>query len=195
MDRVDVRNYRLSRYHEQFGTIFQDFKIFAGSVTENVLLDLSASKDDENRAVNALKASGIYGKIEALQNGMDTQLTKEFSEDGLLMSGGEFQKLAIARVFAKKSSIAILDEPSSALDPISEYEVFENMVKACEGKTVIFVSHRLSSTVLADKIYMLENGEVIEEGSHKELMELGGKYAEMFEMQAKQYREETAYEA
>ncbi len=194
MDGVNVKDYRLSKYHEQFGTIFQDFKIFASSVTENILLYSPQGKEDEEKAIEALKKVGIYKKIAKLPDGMNTQLTKEFSEDGLLMSGGEFQKLAIARVFAKESSIAILDEPSSALDPISEYEVFDNMMKACEGKTVIFVSHRLSSAILADRIYMLENGEIIEEGSHKELMERGGKYAEMFQMQAKRYREEAAYE-
>ena len=95
----------------------------------------------------------------------------------------------MARVFARESSIAILDEPSSALDPISEYEMFNNMMTACADKTVIFISHRLSSAVMADKIYLLEQGEIVEEGSHEELMKLGGKYAGMFMMQAEKYRE------
>lgn len=190
LDGINIKEYNAKSYRSQFGTIFQDFKIFAATVTENVLLKPVTGRADEKRAIEALKESGIYEKIRQLPKGMNSVLTKEFDEDGILMSGGESQKLAIARVFAKDSSIAILDEPSSALDPISEYEVFENMMKACEGKTVIFVSHRLSSATLADRVYMLENGEIIEQGSHKELMEQSGKYAEMFLKQAEKYREE-----
>jgi ATP-binding cassette subfamily B protein len=190
LDKVNIKDYKLSEYRGIFGTIFQDFKIFATTITENVLLYPPKSQEDIKRAEEAIKASGLYGKIENLEKGMDSLLTKEFDDKGVLMSGGEFQKIAIARVFAKESSIAILDEPSSALDPISEYEMFENMMKACENKTVIFVSHRLSSAILADKIYMMEDGSIVEEGSHEELMNLEGKYAEMFKMQAEKYREE-----
>lgn len=130
----------------------------------------------------------MWKRFAPMPKGMDTMLTREFEDDGTQLSGGEAQKLAVARVFAGDSSIAVLDEPSSALDPISEYEIFENMMKACEGKTVIFVSHRLSSATLADKVYLLERGCVIEEGSHHELMQLNGKYAQMFRMQAENYR-------
>lgn len=192
---TDIREYRLSEYRSIFGTIFQDFKMFATTITNNVILHGNASEKDKKRAEAALKASGIYDKIESLPNKMESQMTKEFAEDGIMMSGGEQQKLAIARVFAKDCEICILDEPSSALDPISEYEIFENMLKACEGKTVIFISHRLSSTVMADCIYMLEEGRIIEQGSHEELMRQNGKYAEMYNLQAKKYKEEMAYEA
>lgn len=192
---TDIREYRLSEYRSIFGTIFQDFKIFATTITNNVLLHGDVTAEDTKRAERALKASGIYDKIDSLPNKMESHLTKEFAKDGVMMSGGELQKLAIARVFAKNSEICILDEPSSALDPMSEYEIFENMLKACEGKTVIFISHRLSSTVMADKIYMLEEGRIIEQGSHEELMSKNGKYAEMYHMQAKKYKEELAYEA
>ncbi len=190
LDGVNIKDYKLSEYRRKFGTIFQDFKIFATTVTENVLLHPPADEADREKAKIAVMESGLWDKIETLPNGMETHLTKEFDDNGALMSGGEFQKIAVARVFARDSSIAILDEPSSALDPISEYEMFNNMMIACADKTVIFISHRLSSAVMADKIYLLEQGEIVEEGSHAELMELGGKYAEMFAMQAEKYREQ-----
>ncbi len=194
LDGVDVRDYRIKSYREQFATIFQDFKVFAASVAENVLLDSINGEEDMKRVRQALKDSGIWNKVERLPHGTDSILTKEFDEDGVLMSGGEQQKLAVARVFAGAGSIAVLDEPSSALDPISEYEIFENMMKACEGKTVIFVSHRLSSATLADMVYLFENGQVIEQGSHHELLLRNGKYAEMFRMQAEKYKESAKEE-
>lgn len=190
LDGVNIKDYRLSEYRRRFGTIFQDFKIFATTVTENVLLRPPVDGHDRKRAEIAVQESGLWDKIGTLPNGMETQLTKEFDDNGALLSGGELQKLAVARVFARESSIAILDEPSSALDPISEYEMFNNMMTACVDKTVIFISHRLSSAVMADKIYLLEQGEIVEEGSHEELMKLGGKYAGMFMMQAEKYRDQ-----
>ena len=189
LDGINIKDYKLSDYRHQFGTVFQDFKIFASDIEENVLLHPVQNGDDERIAHDAVIASGLGEKVRSLEKGMKTQLTREFDDEGTMLSGGEFQKIAVARVFAKQSSIAILDEPSSALDPISEYEMFENMMKACADKTVIFISHRLSSAVSADVIYLLEQGEIIETGTHKELMEKGGKYAEMFEKQSKQYKE------
>jgi len=189
LDGVNIKEYKLSDYRHRFGTIFQDFKIFATDIEENVLLHPVENKTDRKIAKEAIIASGLKDKVDSLEKGMETQLTREFDDEGTILSGGEFQKIAVARVFAKQSSIAILDEPSSALDPISEYEMFENMMTACKDKTVIFISHRLSSAVSADIIYMLEQGEIVEKGTHGELMEMNGKYAEMFEMQSKQYRE------
>ncbi len=189
LDGINIKDYKLSEYRHRFGTIFQDFKIFAASIEENVLLNPVKSKQEEQLAYDSVIASGLKEKLDTLPNGMKTQLTREFDDEGTILSGGEFQKIAVARVFAKQSSIAILDEPSSALDPISEYEMFENMMTACKEKTVIFISHRLSSAVSADIIYMLEQGEIAEQGTHEELMEKDGKYAKMFNMQSKQYRE------
>lgn len=114
-------------------------------------------------------------------------VTKEFDENGMGLSGGEAQKIAIARVFARRPDIVILDEPSSALDPIAEYNMYRNMLTATDGETVIFISHRLSATRDADRIYMFENGTVIEQGTHSELMSLGGRYAEMWKLQAQNY--------
>ena len=121
-----------------------------------------------------------------LKNGIDTVLTREFDENGAELSGGQRQKIAIARAVAKSSDVILLDEPSSALDPMTEYELNNTLMTALD-KTVIIISHRLSTTRMADVIYMLENGEIIEQGSHDELMQTGGKYAEMFLKQAEKY--------
>lgn len=139
-----------------------------------------------NRAVSGMKDAGIYDKVMSLEKGCETVLTKEFDQSGINLSGGETQKIAISRVFAKDCEIVILDEPSSALDPMTEYELNNTLLTALD-KTVIIISHRLSTTRMADVIYMLENGEIIEQGSHDELMRLNGKYAEMFLKQAEKY--------
>ena len=186
---INIKKLCLNEYRKCFTTVFQDFKIYAASLGENILLHPIESTDDKIKVYSAVKNSGLSEKVESLENGIDSQLTKEFDDAGIFMSGGEFQKTAVARVFADDAPVAILDEPSSALDPISEYEMFENMNAACGDKTVIFISHRLSSAVMADKIYMLENGKIVEEGTHRELMDMNGKYAEMFRIQAEKYRE------
>ena len=139
----------------------------------------------------ALDQSGFLERLNTLPNGLLTSLTREFAEDGVQLSGGEAQKVEIARLFAKKERmhIAILDEPSSALDPKAEYELNQNILNRAEDATVIFISHRLSTTRDADCIYMFENGEIIEQGTHQELMGKNGQYAEMFCCQAKYYQQ------
>ena len=127
--------------------------------------------------------------MESVERGIDAEVTKEFDNQGVNFSGGETQKLAIARAIMKDSDLIILDEPSSALDLVSEYELNHTMMKAAQNKTVIFISHRLSTTLMADRIYMFENGEVIEEGNHAQLMAQNGKYAEMFRVQAEKFQE------
>lgn len=186
---TNIKQLKLEEYRRCFTTVFQDFKIYAASLGENILLRPLKTDEDKAKVLSAIERSGLSEKVGTLDGGINAQLTKEFDDDGVLMSGGEMQKTAVARVFADDAPVAILDEPSSALDPISEYEMFENMNKACTGKTVIFISHRLSSAVMADKIYMLENGSVVEKGTHRELMDRNGKYAEMFRIQAEKYAE------
>lgn len=136
---------------------------------------------------DSLRKAQFGEKLDSLENGIDTMVTKEFDENGMGLSGGEAQKIAIARVFARKPDIVILDEPSSALDPIAEYRMYQNMLNASEGETVIFISHRLSATRDADRIYLFENGTIIEQGSHDELLARGGTYAEMWKLQAQNY--------
>ena len=182
----NIRTYSLSSYRNIFAPVFQDYQLFAASVAENVITDEYRTNDD-NRIIDALYKSGFEKKLVNFSNGIHTKLTKEFDKDGENISGGESQKIAIARTFAKFCDVVILDEPSSALDPISEYELNEMMMAAAFDKTVIFISHRLSTTKMADVIYMMENGHIIEKGSHDELMTLNGKYAQMFLMQAEKY--------
>jgi len=186
LDGVNIKEYNLEEYRRKIGTVFQDFKIFAATVKENVLLDF-ADKGSDDEVNIALEKSGFAERLKSLADGLKTPLTTEFEKDGVNLSGGEGQKVAVARVFYKDANLIILDEPSSALDPIAEYHLNQSMLTAAEKKSVVFISHRLSTTRIADRIYMLENGRIIEEGSHDELLALGGKYAGMWKVQAGQY--------
>ena len=187
LDGANIRTLRLSAYRNLYGTVFQDCRLFSVTVAENVLLRGDITEDDRERVREALRESDALERIESLEKGMDTIVTREFDENGAVFSGGESQKIAIARVFAGDAKIAILDEPSSALDPIAESKMYENMFRACRDKTVIFISHRLSSATMADKIYLFEDGEIAESGTHSELLAVGGKYADMWHKQAQKY--------
>ncbi|MBQ6552748.1 MAG: ABC transporter ATP-binding protein [Clostridia bacterium] len=183
----NIKDYRLSSYRGKFGIVFQDYRLFAATVAENVLLRGDITDDDRKTVSDALKRAGAYEMVEALPDGVDSNVTKEFDSEGVIFSGGEAQKISIARLFAGKHEIVIMDEPTSALDPIAEQEMYRNMFEACEGKTVIFISHRLSSATMADRIYMFESGRIVEQGSHGELLSLNGGYAEMWHKQADSY--------
>ena len=149
------------------------------------------SKFNAKNLVEALKNSGAYEKFSGTERGIDTPVGREFVSDGVALSVGEEQKLALARAFASDAPVVILDEPSSALDPIAERNMFDNMMRAAEGKTMIIISHRLSSAVDADRILLMESGVIAESGTHSELMEQNGKYAEMFRVQAASYVQEV----
>ncbi len=187
---TDIREYKLEEFRKYFGVVFQDYRLLAATIGQNVMMDC-VEDADEPVIRSALEKSGFKEKLDTLSLGTKTMLSREFDKKGVQLSGGEGQKVAIARVFPRDCKIVILDEPSSALDPVSEYNVNQSMLAAAEDKTVLFISHRLSTTKLADRIIMLEDGQIIEEGSHEELMALEGKYAEMFNMQAENYKEKT----
>lgn len=188
---VNIKEYKVEDFRRKFATVFQDYKTFALSVNENVICH-EASDEEKELAKNALIKSGVWDKVQTLENGADTVLTREFDDNGAGLSGGENQKTAVARMFARQFDIAILDEPSSALDPIAEYNMYENLVDATKDKTVIYISHRLSSAVLSDNIFVLDNGTVIESGNHQELMDAKGEYSNMFTLQASSYKREGA---
>lgn len=186
----DVKAYCPRNYHGRFGVVFQDFQMFGATLAQNVVMDNLS--DDETRSgaekiKGALQSAGFENKLAKLPDGLFTQVTTEFDKKGVDFSGGESQKIAISRAFYKNADILIMDEPSSALDPIAEYELNKAMETAAKGKTVFYISHRLSTTRDADRIVMLEKGRIIEEGTHESLLAKNGKYAEMWNAQAGKY--------
>ena len=182
IDGEDIRNCTVESHRDRFSAVFQDFQIFSCSVAENVALDVDPDKEKVREAL------GHSGFTKELKDGTDTEVLREFNDGGIMMSGGEAQKVAIARAFYKNCPYVILDEPSANLDPVAEYNLNQAMLEAAKDKTVIFISHRLSTTINADKIYVMENGRIIESGSHAELMEKNSAYAYMFNLQAEKYR-------
>ncbi len=187
---INIKEYDLLKYRKKFASVFQDYRIFAMTVAENVLI---REVDDENISLarKALGQSGVFDKIRTLPEKENTLLTREFDNQGALLSGGESQKVTIARMFAKDFDVAILDEPSSALDPVAESKMYDALMEGTKGKTVFYISHRLSSATRSDKILVFAKGRLIEAGSHDELMALEGEYCEMFTLQASGYREEA----
>ena len=177
-------------YHKRIGVVFQDYQMFGANLAEDVVMDDLPKDELDTRAPQitaALTDAGFAQKLARLPDGLFTQVTTEFDKKGVDFSGGESQKIAISRAFYKKADILIMDEPSSALDPIAEYELNKAMESAAKGKTVFYISHRLSTTRDADRIIMLERGRIIEEGTHTELLARNGKYAEMWNAQAGKY--------
>lgn len=191
LDGESIKDYSLSSWRDSFSTVFQDFKMFSLSVKDNVLLR-PHREGDEKLVKHALAESGAAERIAKMENGIHTVLTREFDEKGENLSVGEQQKLSLARVFADHTPFVLLDEPSSALDPIAEYTMFENMMRATEGRSVLFISHRLSSAVLADRVILMADGQIAECGTHEELLAKGGQYAAMFRRQAENYLGEEA---
>ncbi len=185
----NIKEYKLASLRSIFGAVFQDYRNFALTVNENLMCH-ECDEEEKRRAEIALRHSGVWEKIDSLPQKGDTVLTREFEKDGAGLSGGENQKLSVARLFAKSFEFAVLDEPSSALDPIAEYKMYESLINVTKGKTVLYISHRLSSAVLSDRIIVLDGGSIAEDGSHAELMKKGGVYCEMFTLQASSYNKE-----
>lgn len=186
---TDIREYQLRAYRALFTAAFQDGKIFADTVAENILMGVHRTPQQDQEIIwNALKLAGMDQEAGSWEKQEQTILTREFSREGRVLSGGQSQKLLAARAFAKDCPVAIFDEPSSALDPIAEYGLFKNILRYSENRMLFFISHRLSSVRDADIVYFLENGRIVERGSHSVLMEQNGKYAALYRTQAKNYQ-------
>jgi len=184
----DIREYNLKKYRALFATAFQDHRMFSMSVLDNVVMGEDIPESEKEQKVSeALKLSGAFDKVMTLPNGLKTTLTHEFDDNGAVLSGGEFQKIVVARAFVKECPFKIFDEPSSALDPIAEAKLFDNIYESCRKNTLVFISHRLSSVQNADWVYLLSGGTVKEAGTHRMLMEQKGLYADMYTKQAKNY--------
>lgn len=187
----DIREYCANDYRSRFGVVFQDYQLYGASLAENVVMSQvpeELPKEEADKVTDALCRAGFGERLKMLPRGLNSAVTTEFDKEGVNFSGGESQKIAISRAFYKNADILIMDEPSSALDPLAEYELNKAMESAAEGKTVFYISHRLSTTRDADRILMLENGRVVEEGTHESLLKLDGKYAAMWRVQAGRYR-------
>lgn len=187
---INGRNYKEttpSKLRKLVGAVFQNVETYAIPISENVLLRKVENEEDRKLVEEALKFSGLYETVEKMEEGIDTDISREFNKRGMVFSGGQSQRLAIARGYAQNYELLILDEPSSALDPLAEAKVYSNMLEMGRDKTIIFVSHRLTSTAHADMIYLFDNGKIIEKGTHDELMKLNGVYHRMFISQASKY--------
>ena len=189
LDGEDIRKYDLKELYEIYGTIFQDFGKYAVSAKENIYYGDINNEIDNQAIYEASKSSGADDFIDKFPKKYDTPLMKYFEDDGTELSIGQWQKLSVARAFYSDSDIMILDEPTASLDAMAEQQIFQQFERLTENKTSVFVSHRLSSATTADNIIVLEYGQVVEQGTHKELMALNGKYYELFSTQAKRYLE------
>lgn len=183
---IDIRDIDYQDYQKIFSTVFQDYKLFAFRIIDNIT-SLEGNEAEKEKVMKCLEKAGLSSKIEKLEHGLDTYLYNIYDEEGIELSGGESQKLAIARALYKDSPIVILDEPTAALDPRAEYEIYTRFLALVESKTSIFISHRLSSTKLCDRIVLFKDGSIEETGTHNELLQKGGLYAELFRMQAQFY--------
>ncbi len=184
---IPAKDIALEDYYKLIGVVFQDFSLFSFTVAENIAMD---TEPDTEKLDDAIVKCGLTERIKTLPRGVDTYIYKEFDPDGIELSGGEGQKVAIARAVYRDAPIIIFDEPTSALDPIAEYNIYRNFHELANGKTAIYISHRLSSTRFTDKIAVFANGTVSEYGTHDELMQTDdGIYRKMFSMQAKYYKE------
>lgn len=187
LDGKDIRTYNRADYYTMFSAVFQNFSLLAGTVATNVAQDSEGI--DMERVRECVDKAGLRKKIESLKDGYETYLNREVFEDATLLSGGETQRLMLARALYKNAPFIVLDEPTAALDPIAESEMYQKYNEMTSGKSSVYISHRLASTRFCDRIIMIADGGIAEEGTHEELLKAGGRYAELFGIQSKYYKE------
>lgn len=186
----NICDYKVTDYRSQYGVLFQDINVYAATIGENIAMDTKVYADETMQQV--LDSLHLKEKIEQYERGFRTQLTHELSDAGAVLSGGQCQCLALARIFIDpKKQFYILDEPTAALDPIAEEAFFQTINRYLADKTVLYISHRFSASKIADCIYFLEKGKIVERGTHEELLLKNGNYAEMFHLQAKSYTDDV----
>lgn len=187
LNGTDIRRYNRFDYYRHISAIFQQFSVLAASIAENV----AQSRDhiDRDRMRKCIEKAGLTEKIESLPNQYETKLGREVYEDALELSGGEMQRLMLARTIYKDAPVMVLDEPTAALDPIAESDMYQRYNELTEGRTSVYISHRLASTRFCDRIILLENGIIKEEGTHEQLIAQNGSYADLFEIQSRYYQE------
>lgn len=190
----DIRKYNARSYYTLFAPVFQDMECYAFTLAENVSMK-PEDITDKKLVSECIRKAGLGNKLDEWKNGVDTNILKILHNDGVLLSGGERQKLALARALYKNAPIVVLDEPTAALDAMAESKMYEDFDNLVSGKMAIYISHRLASTRFCDVIAMFEHGELVEYGNHYELMNANGRYKRMFEMQANYYKESQSYEA
>lgn len=183
---VNIKKIEYEQYMSLFSTVYQDYKLFSFSLKDNIALNLPV---DDKRIQTVLERVGLSEKLRTLPKGMDTMLYKNFAEDGFEPSGGEGQKIALARALYRDTSFVILDEPTAAWDPRAEYEMYRNFNEMVAGKTAVYISHRMSSTKFCDKVAVFTKGKLVEYGTHNDLIKKDGLYKELFDMQAQYYKE------
>jgi len=186
---VSVKKFYRKDYYRLFAPVFQDVRTAVFSLAETVSCKIGTGTDLE-RAEKCMRLAGLGEKIDTLPNGIHTKLDKQVNEDGVELSGGEVQKLILARALYKDAPVLVLDEPTAALDPIAENQIYMQYRNMTEQKTSLFISHRLASTQFCDRILYLKEGRITEEGTHRELVTAGREYSELFEMQSCWYRED-----
>lgn len=189
MNGTDIRKFDRKEYYKLFAPAFQDVMVFAFPVAENVSMK-EPFNTDKAEAEKMLRLAGLGDKLDKLEKGVDTELLKVLYDDGVDLSGGEKQKLALARALYKKSKIIVLDEPTAALDALAEFRLYQSFNELVGDRTAVYISHRLSSTRFCDRVAMFKDGEMVEIGTHDSLMEADGAYADMFRVQAQYYVED-----
>lgn len=192
LDGKDIRTYNRQDYYTMFSAVFQDFSLLAGTVATNIAQ--AEENPDMERIKDCVEKAGLTAKINSLKDGYQTYLNRVVYEDGAELSGGETQRLMLARALYKKAPFIILDEPTAALDPIAEADLYSKYNDMTQGCTSVYISHRLASTRFCDRILLISDHKIAEEGTHEELLKLSGEYARLFAIQSKYYREGDVYE-